>query len=202
MKKSVLLFVCGVIASAPALGTQQAHVHGELELQLVQEGKKLSMRLQSPLANIVGFEYQPVEAEEKWKLNQAVSALSSADWLKVEGQTCKTETVDVSYTWQKQTDHDVHEHHDHGEHKHHDHDEHEHHHDHDGQEHHDEHKHHSTHASVYIDYELLCDEEKMAPITVELFEHFPAIERIDAQWINESGQGSAALTPSKNLIRP
>lgn len=179
MKRSVFLFVYSLAASGAALGTQQSHVHGELEMQMVQEGTRLSIRLQSPLANIVGFEYQPVDAEDKWKLNQAVSTFSSTDWLSMEGQVCKTESVDVSYSWQKQTDHEEHKHHDH-----------------------DEHEQHNTHASMFVDYELLCEQEKMVPAVVDLFKHFPAIERIDAQWINDSGQGATVLTPSQNLIRP
>ncbi|MEH0761239.1 DUF2796 domain-containing protein [Vibrio sp. 16] len=149
----------------------EAHVHGEVELNIAQDGKELLMEITAPGADVVGFEHAPKNDEQKKILADAVATLNQADsvFTLSSAAGCHVEHVAVTHTLGKESahhDHDEHKHddhhdHDHEEHKHddhhdHDHDEHKHddHHDHDHDEHkhddhhdhdHDEHKHDDHH---------------------------------------------------------
>lgn len=56
-----------VIASAPAFsqGHGHAHVHGIASLQITVEGATLTLRLHTPLENLVGFEHTPKTEQQK-----------------------------------------------------------------------------------------------------------------------------------------
>lgn len=54
-----------------ALAQQHAHVHGIADMNLVLEGNTLSIDLESPMDNTLGFEHPPKSAAEK----QAVAAM-------------------------------------------------------------------------------------------------------------------------------
>jgi len=55
-----------------------AHVHGAAELDVVAEGKRLSITLESPADNLLGFEHAPKTPAETAKLQQVNAALKSA----------------------------------------------------------------------------------------------------------------------------
>ena len=160
-----------------------SHIHGELELQLVQQGETLAVRLSSPLANLVPFEYQPVKAEDKFQLNQVIKQLKKTTWLNTSPTQCAEQEVQVSYSWQLDADvaseQSAHHHADH---------------DHD-------HDHGAEHSSATLDYQLLCSNGDIDNISVTLFSLLPALERIQAQWISEQGQGAKQLTPTDNSFQ-
>jgi hypothetical protein len=52
------------------------HVHGIAALNLASEGKEVHVELDSPAANIVGFEHAPSSAEDRAALDQAIATLS------------------------------------------------------------------------------------------------------------------------------
>jgi hypothetical protein len=55
------------LVSAPALsqGHGHAHVHGIASLQIAVEGPTLTLRLRTPLENLVGFEHAPRTEQQK-----------------------------------------------------------------------------------------------------------------------------------------
>lgn len=54
---------------------QQAHVHGEAKLQVAVEGRTAELILQSPAANLLGFEHKPKNAE------QEAAVAETREWL-------------------------------------------------------------------------------------------------------------------------
>ena len=54
-----------------------SHVHGEAEIAIVQEGRRLTVELQSPLFNIVGFEHAPSSAAERAAIAKAKRLLTN-----------------------------------------------------------------------------------------------------------------------------
>ncbi|MFB9215651.1 zinc uptake protein ZrgA [Vibrio sinaloensis] len=122
-----------------------AHVHGEVELNIAQDGKELLIEITAPGADVVGFEHAPQNDEQKQTLAQAVKTLDSANLVFSLTQTagCKITHHSVTHTLAEDHDDHGHDEHKHDDHHDHDHDEHKHddHHDHD----HDEHKHDDHH---------------------------------------------------------
>ena len=53
-----------------------AHEHGHSALNIAIEGGQVAMELQAPGADIVGFEYEAISAEDRAKLDAAIAALS------------------------------------------------------------------------------------------------------------------------------
>ena len=136
-----------------------AHVHGEVELNIAQDGKELLMEITAPGADVVGFEHAPQNDAQKKTLADAISVLNQANVIFSLSQAagCHLEHVSVSHTLGNDEHHDHgHDEHKHDDHHDHDHDEHKHddHHDHGHDEHkhddhhdhdHDEHKHDDHH---------------------------------------------------------
>src|SRR6516162_4732569 len=103
-------------AAIPALAEEQhrqlgAHVHGHGRLNIAIEGKKLSMELEVPGADIVGFEHEPSTAEQRAALAEAKARLANASMLFAPEPKagCTLEQAKVSV----EAGHE-HEHHDHG----------------------------------------------------------------------------------------
>lgn len=55
-----------------------AHVHGHASLNIIIDGNAVYMELESPAANIVGFEHQPHDDGQRARLTQAIANLKNA----------------------------------------------------------------------------------------------------------------------------
>ncbi len=75
---SGLLFVDAGIAGETILRQQGVHEHGAATLHVVVEGKKLHMKLITPAINIVGFEYNPNNMQQKEAVREAIETLEDA----------------------------------------------------------------------------------------------------------------------------
>ncbi|PTO92442.1 DUF2796 domain-containing protein [Vibrio sp. 10N.286.48.B8] len=152
MKPSILAVVIGMTVSTNVLANEEfrshgAHVHGQVEVNIAQDGQELLVEITAPGADVVGFEHDPETAEQKKVFEQAIAQLNKPDELfSFNNASCTLKFKSVTNTLEG--DHDEHEGHDHAEHGHedhkdhaeHDHDDHK---DHDHAEHdHDDHKDH------------------------------------------------------------
>lgn len=190
----------------------EAHVHGLAELTVAQEGSELELNLRSPAANIVGFEHKASSSEQVHSVEEAKQTLLSGkrNFL-FSGTDCGLEhaKVDVSslidvddHEQHKEGRHDDHhkeEHHDdhHEDHK----DEHAH-----AEQGHDEHHHdedhEATHSEVTAVYHFECERgDRLTSIRVDLFDQFPGIKKLNAQWVSDQVQGGAELSKSSRIIR-
>ncbi|BFM15452.1 DUF2796 domain-containing protein [Maricurvus nonylphenolicus] len=199
-----------------------AHVHGEAALTMALEGSDVEIVLESPAANIIGFEYKAATEEEKRIEKQAADALKAAGMFTFSGAACELEKVVVVLPG---ADHDDHGDDHHDEHKdHHDkhdddhHDKHDDHHDkhedehdshakashsdeHHDDEHHDEHK-SETHSEVTANYHYHCENlSKLEQVDTGLFKQFPKLEKIDAMWVSATGQGAVELSAEKSVMK-
>jgi hypothetical protein len=67
---------------APATATaQHAHVHGVARLELAVDGQRVSLRLESPLENLLGFERAPRTDKEKVAVRSMAERLARPDAL-------------------------------------------------------------------------------------------------------------------------
>jgi len=79
---SCLLAAAALALALPAQAQKQhAHVHGKLELAIVIDGPTITIEMESPLDNIVGFERAPRTDAEKKAVEDAVAQLRAADQL-------------------------------------------------------------------------------------------------------------------------
>ena len=179
----------------------EAHVHGIAALNLALEGEEVHVELDSPAANIVGFEHAPSSEADHAAVNKAVATLKNADQLfrfnKEAGCRLEKAMVTSALLEEEHQDHDDkhsddHDHEEKGEHDHekHEHEAHEH------EEHEGE-----THSDIEAVYHFECDQPaKLTQLTVELFETFPATEKLNVQYVIETKQGATELTMKDHVV--
>lgn len=186
-----------------------AHVHGVAELNIVADGHHLELMLKSPAMNIVGFEHKPSNEKD---LNQAHDALHTIkdahEGIIIKGGNCKVDTSSTDWQYKQiivnhfhpekaeTHNHDEHQHdeHKHVEHRHDKHDEHKHEHEH-------AHAEGANHSDIAPTYIFHCQSTTaIQSITVNLFDAFPAIEKLNTQWIANDQQGAQTLTAKTRKI--
>lgn len=73
---------CLCVGAALSMHAHAAHRHGELTMELAQEGTKLSIELHAPGEALLGFERAPRTQEEKAAMAAALNDLKHPDaWL-------------------------------------------------------------------------------------------------------------------------
>lgn len=195
-----------------------AHVHGQVEFNIAQDGNELLVEITAPGADVVGFEHAPTNDAEKQQLKDAVAKLSHADhvFTLTSEAGCKIEHQSVTHTLGADK-HDHDEHHDHDKHdheEHHDHDKHDHeeHHDHDKHDHdkhdHDEHHDHDNHdhesdghGEFTVEYHYQCDNvSAISNIETSWFSQFPSTESIKVNLLTDTKQAAMELKPGQKTI--
>lgn len=81
-----------------ALAQGHAHQHGALTLDIAVEARKLSLQMQSPLDNLVGFERAPRNDAERQRVDAALARLQAGQALFTidPAAQCKLATVQLS----------------------------------------------------------------------------------------------------------
>ena len=166
---------------------QDAHLHGYAELTLALEGNILEISLESPSANIVGFEYKATSPEQIQVAKNAKAVLESPEGLfTFSGGSCSLQksNADLSTLIEEVDEDDSHH-----EEQHHGHD------DHDGE-------HEEIHSEISASYSYVCQQgETLDTVTIKLIEQFPGIEKLKAMWLTDTKQGAVELTATSNHIR-
>ncbi|UTW49604.1 DUF2796 domain-containing protein [Bacterioplanoides sp. SCSIO 12839] len=152
----------------------EAHVHGEARINLVVEGHEVLLELQTPAANLLGFEHAPQTNAEKQQLKTTQSLLSDpSTLLSITNNPCQLVNADVVLPF---SDHKDHHHKDH--------------------EHNDE-----VHGDIHAEYTLRCQPGKaISQLTIPVFDHFPGMEKLQLMWIKSNQQGSATLTATNDQV--
>ncbi|EIT7143590.1 DUF2796 domain-containing protein [Vibrio vulnificus] len=201
LRKTSLAILVGLSFSALASAQEgfrqhDAHVHGQVEFNIAQDGHDLLLEITAPGADVVGFEHAPENTEQENQLKAAVEKLSQADLMVQinEAAKCTIENVSVTHTLGGE-EHDGHEHHD--DHKHHD--DHEHHDDH---KHHDDHGHeHDGHGAFTVEYQYHCDNvAALNKLETDWFKQFPATQAIQANVLTDKVQSALALSPAHSTV--
>ena len=192
-----------------------AHQHGLGALNIAIEGTEMWIELETPGADIVGFEHPAGSDADKAAIEEARARLS--DPIGLFGipseASCALESVAVTpvgYALATDDNHrDEHEDHDaHGEDAHDD--EHEDHDAHSGDAHDDEHEDHdvhdegetTSHAEFHAEYVLHCaDPAALDRMTLTYFEVFPGAEELAVTVITEAGQSRHEATRERPIVR-
>lgn len=174
-----------------------AHVHGQVEFNIAQDGNELLVEITAPGADVVGFEHAPTNDAEKQQLKDAVAKLSHADhvFTLTSEAGCKVEHQSVTHTLgdSEHDQHDHEEHHDHDKHDHHDYDKHDH------EEHHQDGA--ASHGEFTVEYHYSCENiSAVNEIETSWFTKFPSTESIKVNVLTDSKQAAMELKPGQKTI--
>jgi hypothetical protein len=182
MIRTIILTAAIGAAALPALAEDRreagAHEHGHGQLDIAIEGRQVSMALDVPAADIVGFEHEAKTKDQKAKVAAAKKTL--ADPLKVfavpADAGCKLANAKVEFGSEKG--------HDHG-HKHKE----------------DGGKAEAEHSEIRAEYTLDCAApEKITGIEFKYFELFSGAEELDVNVASDKGQTKYEVTRKKPSV--
>lgn len=182
------LFVAISSATSTAVA-QSAHVHGEGRVNIAIDGNKVFMALESPGADIVGFEHEARTSDEKAAVMQALAQLGDPMLLMrfAADANCKVRRASSEI----EGEHDEHEDEKHAGHNEHEGEEHAEHDEHEDEEHaeHDEHEGEEEHGAFVAEYEYECaDIGALDFIEFTYFSQFSNAQSLDIVLIDGSGQ--------------
>jgi hypothetical protein len=167
--------------SGPGYQQHGAHVHGRAELNLVLDNKSLLIELNSPAANLLGFEHAPSTPEQQAQLEKALNTLRDGGRLFAfsPAAACHLEQVELESPLLADAagaEHDGHDH-DHG-------------HNHDQADHAE-----AGHADIIARYAFSCSQPQR--LELRLFAAFPAIELLHSQLVIKGRQQQLELSAER-----
>ena len=180
-----------------------AHTHGDAELAVVIEKGSVTIELDTPLYNILGFEHAPETQAQKAAVLQAELQLTrSSDLFEFNSKAnCKNLSQDQNISLFDKAEADEHsDHDDEG------HDEENHHEDHDDEEgqdahHQDESHNDEAHNDVLLTYEFKCEHPlKLSHLNVNLFEFFEELSEVDVTFLGPATQKQVTLTRTQRQL--
>jgi hypothetical protein len=186
-----------------------AHEHGAARMTVAVTATGLEIALETPAANIFGFEHTAGSDEEHHIVHEAADKLKAADELFSfdKKAACQPDDVDIESNILAAHDKEKHsdgEHHDHEAEKHenHDkeddnHDKHDEHSENEKDKHdHEEHNHDDgTHSDVDVTWTFKCKQpEQLTEMRTGIFAAFPqGFEKLNVEWIDATSSGAVAL---------
>ena len=203
---SLLATTCVALVFSQAHGSEReldAHQHGHGSLNIAIEGSTMWIELETPGADIVGFEHPDRSDAHKAAIEEARARLSDPVGLfGIPSQaSCALETVTVSpvgYDLGMDDDHHADEdaHDDHADEDAHD--------DHADEDAHDDHanEEETSHAEFHAEYTLQCaDPAAITRLTFTYFDVFRGAEEVQVTVITEEGQSGHEVTRDSPVVR-
>lgn len=182
--KQYTLAVVGAIALLPTVANAQeyrdlgAHEHGVGELNIAIEGGRISMELQAPGADIVGFEHAASAAADREAVDAALAVLERPLELFVmpEAAGCTLAEAHAALEADEHAHEEDHDHEEHAEEFHEAHD-----------ADHDDHA-EGGHTEFHAEYALDCaSPSDLSQIGFAYFDMFPNAREIEVQLLTEKG---------------
>lgn len=165
-------------SAASITRSADSHSHGDAELALVLEDDTLTIELDTPLFNVLGFERHPETALQKAKTETVENQLGNVQEL----FTFNAEAGCVLISGRKditlfQDAHDDHDDHDESQ------------------------DHAATHKDILLQYQYQCAKpSSLTSLTVNLFEFFPDMSDIDVTYLGPSTQKQVSLTRENTQV--
>jgi hypothetical protein len=182
------LLAIGLAAGLPAHAQQQAHTHGRLALDVAVDARAITISMEAPLDNFLGFERAPRTAAERRQVAELVARLNNAATLfipdpaagcRLDAVALESEVLDLP-----ESDTDSHGHTDA---------------DADADTHTESHE---GHADIDARFTFTCTDGNQARfMDVQLFSAFKRIRTIDVQVAHGQGQVKRQLTRSATRLR-
>lgn len=195
MKASTLIVVLSVAAAAPSFAHEEhrelgAHVHGHGTLNIAVEKTRVSIELEAPGMDIVGFEHSAESAEQKAALTKAKEQLADPLALFKVPAAAECKLADAKVELESEGEHA------HGK----DDKAHDHYHDHGDKDGHD-HDGKSGHNAFQVTYALECAKpESITSITFDYFKAFAGAKELDVSVVTEKAQNKFEVTREKPVL--
>ena len=158
-----------------------SHTHGDASLAMVLDGSLVTVELDTPLYNLVGFEYAAETAPQKAAVWKAETILADGALLFVFNDEAGCAVVDDKISVDLDIDHHDDDHHD------------------------DDGHAEDAHEDVILRYEYRCSNAKsLKNVTVNLFKHFENLTELDLVYLGPNLQKQERLNLQKtrmNLTR-
>ena len=185
MKTIATTILAGCFA-VPAIAqdsrTLDAHEHGLSTVQIAVEGGMMSLSLEAPGMDIVGFEYAPSTEADTAAVAAAIDLLGQHGAVVTLPDAAGCSLTSATAALETEEHHDEY----HADHAHDEHAEH------DGEEGHAKGAAHSAfHASHVFDCTAPA---ALTSVTFSFFDQFPNAQKIAVQYVTDAGAGSAAIT--------
>lgn len=187
MKTSLLALAAGIAIAAPALAHEEhrelgTHVHGHGTLNLAVESNRLSIELEAPGMDIVGFEHEASSDEQKAAVSKAKQQLADPLSLFKLPAAAECKLADAKVEIEKEDAHD----HDHGDDKHaHDHAETE----------------KGGHNAFRATYAIDCAKpDGLTAITFDYFKAFAGAKELDVSLVTEKTQSKFEVTRENPVL--
>jgi len=187
-----------VETGSTSLRSAESHVHGGASLSIVLENNTITIEVETPLYNLLGFEYAPETPSEKAKLAKAEARLIEPESLIIFNAEAKCMFISPRNIalFKGDKDHDNHDHDDHQD----IHDDHQDIHD-DHQDHDESEGEQGNHKGAIFLYEATCGAiSDLKSVQINLFEAFPNFTDIDLVYLGPSRQMQMELSPSQNYV--
>lgn len=192
--RTLVAIAVAAAAAAPSYAEEAhrelgAHVHGRGTLNIAVENTRVSIDLEAPGMDIVGFEHEARSAEQKAAVSKAKEALGDPlSLFKLPATAaCKLADAKTEVETEDAHDHD----HDHGDKddKHADHNDG---HDHDG---------HAGHTAFRVTYAIDCAKtENLTSITFDYFKAFAGAKALDVSVVTDKAQNKFEVTREKPVL--
>lgn len=212
MQKCTLAFamtasLLALTAPAKAEGEHRQlgpHVHGHGSFNVAIEGNKVSMALEVPANDIVGFEHEANDDKQRQAIKTGTATLKNALSLfappKAAGCKVVSNEIELHRPSAEEAKHDEHAKHD-------DHakdDDHEKHDEHAKHEDHDDHADGEAgqgHSEFHANYVLECAKPaNMTALTFDYFKAFPRAKELDVVVLTDKSQNRFEVTREKSVI--
>lgn len=195
MRRQLAIFSLAMPLSIYALAQEHqehaslgAHEHGVASLNLAIEGNQVSIDLDSPAVNLLGFEHAASQPEDIAKVAAVQAQLHHAEQLfqfpADAGCTLASVDLDSPLFAEHEHEHEEPAHED----------------EHETAEHeHEEHNH--QHADIEAQFIFNCAQPAaLSSLQLPLFSVFPGLQRLNLQAITPNGQLGAELTPDHPVV--
>lgn len=169
-----LLTACSLPAAYGA-GNPGTHEHGHALLQIALENNNIDLIFTSPAYNLAGFEHEARTDEERKRLAQIKQWLKTTPLVNTATGSCRVSAATIDLEGEDRED-------DHG---------------------HTQHAHQekATHREYEVSQQLTCEGLSASrELTPALMGEFSNLEKLAVEWVSESGQGSARLTPANRAF--
>ena len=159
----------------------EAHDHGTAELFIISEGQKLEIELHSPAANLLGFEHEPRNDEQRAAVENLKTKLANAnDLFDLSSAACELSDQDIELG-HLTAENDAHDDH--------------------GDEHHGDHEDANTHSDIEVKYSYDCEKlDSISSLVTTIPSEFPGVESLEVQWIVNGRQGAVTLENNQGEI--
>jgi hypothetical protein len=179
--KTIALFSL-IGSSTISVALAGPHVHGQGQLSIAMEAEQIQLQLSMPAGDVVGFEHAPTNETERSQILKTKTQLKDTAQLFVfDGTQCQISQVSIDMAGVDSAANGLVK---------------------DGHSHEHEHDKKSQHTNIFAHYVFDCSNvNALSGLAVNVFDAFPAITNINAQWISGRGQGASDVSAQARQVR-